>query len=405
MSAYILLFVVSCSAQGVWHFARPCFSGILPVLACLSEMSGAEGERPIVAPGVDAKGATEEELPGGSGGGGGVADETTGGPGSSSGGVNWAEMFQSAPAEEATPKAVQMPQVVSCLKMVGLNKPKAPSPVKAAGKPVSAAELARQEGSTSVEDIRKVVDRNILSLKKGMPSGAIDAVEVDGLKMRDRMVKDRIELLNSGRRRADSSYLPAVRRMYLMALTGGEKPLAAVAAGTAALPAGFKAAIEKTRAKQRRNRSKDALSDWLWANRDAPSKEMVAELVDVVLETAASSLCGAQLVLNIYTYLSDHDCFKTYEHLVKPSVVPLQTALCTVHAEEKRKKPDLTLEQFVKDYGFYLSRIFSKQDLDTALEATDWSDLTMVICRLASAGELGLLLFAPFLPNLVILLP
>ena len=256
-----------------------------------------------------------------------VEDPAGGLPGSSSGGVNWAEMFQSAPAEEATPTKVQAPQVLSCLKMVGMNKPKSPSPVKAASKPVSAAELARQEGSTSVEDIRKVVDRNIFSLKKGMPSGAIDAVEVDGLKMRDRMVKDRIELLNSGRRRADPSYLPAVRRMYLMALTGGEKPPAAVGASSAALPAGFKAATEKTRAKQRRNRSKDALSDWLWANRDAPSKEMVAELVDVVLETAASSLSGAQLVLNIYQYLSDHDCFKTYEHLVKPSVVPLQTAL------------------------------------------------------------------------------
>ena len=128
-------------------------------------------------------------------------------------------------------------------------------------------------------------------------------------------------------------------------------------------------------------------------------------MVDVVLESPTITLIGAQLVLNIYTYFSDQKCFKTYEHLVKPVVGPLQTALCTLHSEEKRKGPDLMLETYVKDYRYYLTKVFNEVDLKTALEATDWIDLTMVICRFGSVGDLGLALFAPFLPNLVILLP
>ena len=61
----------------------------------------------------------------------------------------------------------------------------------------------RLERSDAIDDIHKVVERNIIRYYgKTVPAGAIVVVTVEGLTLRERMVQDRIALLKNGGYRA-----------------------------------------------------------------------------------------------------------------------------------------------------------------------------------------------------------
>ena len=80
-----------------------------------------------------------------------------------------------------------MPSLIAKATQSMAAKRKARTPTKTS----PSKTLAEEEASTEMEDIERVVDRNIVRMfSNTVPSSAIDVVQVDGLSMRARMVKD-----------------------------------------------------------------------------------------------------------------------------------------------------------------------------------------------------------------------
>ena len=145
----------------------------------------------------------------------------------------------------------------------------------------------RQERSHKLEDIKKVVNRNIIRMfGKTLPDKAIDVIEVDGLTMRDRMVRDRQELLAAGRVRADPSYFGSLRKQYMSALTGVQM----VVAGNAAqeLHEGLTETLSAARAPLRRYRKREPLIHWLRNRAQELNQKSVVAVVDLLVETQVS---------------------------------------------------------------------------------------------------------------------
>ena len=120
----------------------------------------------------------------------------------------------------------------------------------------------REEKSNKPEDIKRVVDRNILRLfGDSVPATVVDVVEVNGLTMRNRMIADRTALLASGRKRADPAYFGEVKKEYLAVLTG--QPLVKATSPDEQIPDGLHESIAAAKNPQRRFRKLGPLTHWL----------------------------------------------------------------------------------------------------------------------------------------------
>ena len=73
---------------------------------------------------------------------------------------------------------------------------------------------AAAEDEVDMDEIEDVVDRNIDRYFGHCKRSAIDAVVIDKLNLRQTMIRDRIELVKSGRQRADTEYFAQLKKNH-----------------------------------------------------------------------------------------------------------------------------------------------------------------------------------------------
>ena len=87
--------------------------------------------------------------------------------------------------------------------------------------PTATVQHTTDERSMHPAAIDRIIERNIVRFfGRAIPAAAIDVVRVDGKTMREQMRLDRLELLRSGRMRADPIYFGQLKKTYIAALTG-----------------------------------------------------------------------------------------------------------------------------------------------------------------------------------------
>ena len=267
---------------------------------------------------------------------------------------------------------------------------------------VPPAERLREEGSSAMEDMERVVDRNIVRFFGGLvPAAAIDVVEVDGKTMRQRMLLDRAELLQSGRKRADPAYFGALKKSYLSALTG--KPLVSVADESEIVPEGLLTSMCLAKASQRRLRKREPVVHWLWSWSQPFNQKTVLALVDLMVETQQSG-CFKQscLVVEIFGAVDRLNKLGTMTNELQPAMPILEESLRVMYGVEKSKDTEYTYGIFWQRYKHVASLFLDPVMMDTVIaSATKLTTVIRCLCHLATMSKLGHDMFMHFCPEVV----
>lgn len=261
---------------------------------------------------------------------------------------------------------------------------------------------AREESSTNPDDIAKVVDRNIGRMfGSTVPAAAIDVVLVDGKTMRDRMVADRLALLQQGKLRADPSYFGAIKKQYMAALTG--TTVVEAGAGSGDVPEALATAIAKARARQRRDRKREPIVHYLWQCKAKLNQRSVIELVDLLVETQQHNcLKQAMLVHDVFAAFQRLSMMQDYAMELKPVLPILEDSLITIYRNEAKSQKGYGFDIFWSKYKATAS-LFLKNDLVQRVldENEDWCRCTPELSALATSGSLGIEVFLPFCPEVL----
>lgn len=264
------------------------------------------------------------------------------------------------------------------------------------------ATAAREETSSKPEDIAKVVDRNIMRFfGTCVPSAAIDVVQVDGLTMRERMVRDRTELLKQGRSRGDPSYFGDIKKLYMAALTG----IPVVQAGNDAgdVPEALAIAMQKARARQRRDRKREPIVHYLWQCRAPLNQRSVLDLMDLLVETQQHNcMKQAMLVQEVFSAFSRLTMLEKFHNEIQPVLPILEQSLLTIFRNESKTQKGYGFDIFWSRYKSTAALFLKVEFVERVLgEDQDWSRCTSELSALATGSALGIELFMPLRPEIV----
>ena len=263
------------------------------------------------------------------------------------------------------------------------------------------ATMQKEDNSYRMEDIEKVVDRNIGRHFGSMPAAAIDVVLVDGVTLRQTMVNDRVELLNRGRARADCEYFCRLKKQYMAALSGNEIVL--VTDSYEKLHEGLAVAMSAARAKNRRDRKRTPMIHWLKSRQDEINQKSLLGIIDLLVETQLCS-CVKQAHLVVEVFFALHrlgqlEASANELAIMKPT---LEESLITLYREENMKDEDYEISTFWKRYRLVASMFLDKDLVDKLVaEQHSWSNVTYELSILATGSKLGLELFLRFCPEAV----
>ena len=251
-------------------------------------------------------------------------------------------------------------------------------------------------------DVDKVVERNIVRFfGRTIPAVAIDVVRVDGKTMREQMRQDRVELLRSGKVRADPTYFGQLKKKYMAALTG--HAVVAVLDDTELVPPGLITAVERARTLQRRERKREPIMHFLWQCSVALNQKSVLLLVDVMVETQQHNcIKQATLVQEIFAAFVRLKMLSTFEAELRQVLPILEESLLTIFKAESRLERGYAVDSFWTKYKPTAKLFLDEKMVDKVLAETEnWSRCTPELSALATASNLGVEVFMPFCPEVV----
>jgi hypothetical protein len=264
--------------------------------------------------------------------------------------------------------------------------------------------ITKDEASRAPAAIARVVERNITRFfgNNLVPAAAIDVVVDDeGFTMRNRMNKDREELLDSGKKRADPSYFMDVKRKYMQLLTGVK--VAAVDDTSDPVPEALAHALTQARGKYRRGRKRDPIVHYLWSCRAELNQASVVDVVNFIIESQqVNCLQQAMLVVEMFRHLIRLDMMEKFQAELSPAMPVLEEALRTIYAHESRQAEFYDFSAFWDKYKD-TAKCFVKDELvkQVLSESSDISKCLGPLSALATGSSLGADLFLPSCPFVV----
>jgi hypothetical protein len=263
-------------------------------------------------------------------------------------------------------------------------------------------ESIRDDTANTPQAIEANVNRTITRCcVTAIPASAIDVVKINGQTMRHRMVADRTELLNNGRQRVDTDYLPKLKRKYLLALHGvtgvTEDPII-----QEVVPVELILAIDKSKAKQKNNRKLDGVVHWLWNAKEALNTKTVSCLVDLLIEIhIAKNLKQAIFAQEVYAALVRLNHHVSHTQICKHGWEVLQDSLATIYHSENRNDEAYGFKAFWDKY-LNTAKFFLAVDLvQVVLGESDVAKSSAAIGSLAVGSKLGTSIFLPHCPTVV----
>jgi hypothetical protein len=269
---------------------------------------------------------------------------------------------------------------------------------------VSHHTIGKDEASKDPSAIMRVVERNIQRFfgNDMVPAAAIDVVVDDeGYNMRDRMYKDRVALLDEGKRRAVPDYFMEVKKKYVQLLTG--VMAVSVNSTSAVVPSALAHALAQARGKYRRGRKRDPIVHYLWSCRVAPNQTSVIDIVNFIIEAQeANNIQQAMLVTELFKHFLRLDMMQVFKLELAPAMRVLEESLRTIFAHESRTAVDYDFSVFWQKYNV-CAKLFVKQELvDQVLtEKHDVSKCLGPLSALATGSTLGADMFLPSCPVVV----
>ena len=235
-----------------------------------------------------------------------------------------------------------------------------------------------------------------------VPAAAIDVVvDEEGFTMRNRMYKDRSDLLDSGKKRADPRYFMEIKRKYMQLLTGVK--VAAVDDTSEPVPEALAHALTQARGTYRRGRKRDPIVHYLWSCRGEVNQASVVDVVNFIIESQqVNCLQQAMLVNEMFRHLIRLEMMEKFTAELSPAMPVLEEALRTIYAHESRQGELYDFSAFWDKYKDTAS-CFVKEELvkQVLAENSDISKCLGSLSALATGSSLGADLFLPSCPYVV----